>query len=213
MGWHQDDDKNSGKKVIEDLDTLLLWCENDPVDTWEMERNNLTEEVQGNRNVFIDYPELAWQLFSRDLPTGMSTPTHIGCQHQYEEIARRQAGCITDGYFTLKCTVCGNEYQRKLPSQGGHLDEDNDGICERCGEPVDGKFLLLGDSDGDGAVSVLDATAIQKTLASLSVPDFFREAADADEDRTITVIDATYIQKWLAKIPCNDTIGKPIGKT
>lgn len=69
------DDKNNGYKVIRDLETLLQWCEMDPVDTWEMSRNDATEYVQGNRNVFIDYPELAWMLFSQDIPDDMKTPS------------------------------------------------------------------------------------------------------------------------------------------
>ncbi|MBR4768635.1 MAG: endonuclease [Lachnospiraceae bacterium] len=68
---------NDGCKVIESLDTLLEWNAMDPVDEWEMRRNDLAEDVQGNRNVFIDYPELAWYLFEReDEMPDMQTPTH-----------------------------------------------------------------------------------------------------------------------------------------
>ena len=66
---------NNGKKVIESLETLLQWCEEDPVDTWEMTRNDLCQDVQGNRNVFIDYPEFAWLLFGQDIPNDMKTPS------------------------------------------------------------------------------------------------------------------------------------------
>ncbi len=65
---------NQGNKVIESLDTLLSWCELDPVDTWEMSRNDCVQNVQGNRNVFIDYPEFAWLLFGREVPE-MDTPS------------------------------------------------------------------------------------------------------------------------------------------
>ena len=61
--------------VFSDIDTLLNWCELDPVDTWEMGRNVVVENTQGNRNVFIDYPELAWKLFDRTVPSGMTTPS------------------------------------------------------------------------------------------------------------------------------------------
>ena len=61
--------------VFSDIDTLLSWCELDPVDTWEMGRNVVVENTQGNRNVFIDYPELAWKLFDRTVPSGMTTPS------------------------------------------------------------------------------------------------------------------------------------------
>ncbi len=69
------DDKNDGKKVIESLDTLLQWMKIDPVDTWEMSRNDQCENVQGNRNVFIDYPEYAWLLFGRTVPEDYTTPS------------------------------------------------------------------------------------------------------------------------------------------
>ena len=127
---------NNGKKVVEDLDTLLTWCAQDPVDTWEMRRNDLVETVQGNRNVFIDYPEYAWQLFDRAVPVDMITPSCV---------SRR-------------------------------------------------------DVDGDGSLTPLDATAIQRRLADLSVLSFSEKAADADNDGEITIVDANIILRTIIKI-------------
>ncbi len=79
-----DDTANNGERAIENLDTLLRWCENDPVDQWEMGRNDQTENVQGNRNVFIDYPELAWLMFGMEPPENMSTPSGEAMAGQYE---------------------------------------------------------------------------------------------------------------------------------
>ena len=61
--------------VFQSVDVLLEWCALDPVDTWEMGRNEVVEAYQGNRNVFIDYPELAWTLFGRTAPSDMTTPS------------------------------------------------------------------------------------------------------------------------------------------
>ena len=61
--------------VFESVDILLEWCALDPVDTWEMGRNEVVENIQGNRNVFIDYPEFAWQLFGKEVPQNMITPS------------------------------------------------------------------------------------------------------------------------------------------
>ena len=37
---------------------LKEWHRNDPVDADEIRRNNIIHEVQGNRNPFIDMPNL-----------------------------------------------------------------------------------------------------------------------------------------------------------
>ena len=39
-------------------DVLRMWHIMDPPDIWEMDRNSLIEQKQGNRNPFIDHPEL-----------------------------------------------------------------------------------------------------------------------------------------------------------
>ncbi len=41
------------------LQTLLLWHETDPVDDFERNRNEVIFNYQGNRNPFIDFPNLA----------------------------------------------------------------------------------------------------------------------------------------------------------
>lgn len=46
-----------GKGELGKLCTLLEWHTLDPVDSFEIERNNTIYEYQGNRNPFIDHPE------------------------------------------------------------------------------------------------------------------------------------------------------------
>ena len=62
-------------KVFQSVEVLLEWMELDPVDTWEMGRNEVVQNIQGNRNVFIDYPEYAWLLFGKEIPADMETPS------------------------------------------------------------------------------------------------------------------------------------------
>ena len=69
--------------VIESLDVLLDWMEEDPVDTWEMGRNDAVQSITGTRNVFVDYPEYAWLLFGRDIPEDMCTPSGIAAGGEY----------------------------------------------------------------------------------------------------------------------------------
>lgn len=60
--------------VIENLDILLSWMEADPIDTWEMGRNDAVQAITGTRNAFVDYPEYAWLLFGEEIPEDMPTP-------------------------------------------------------------------------------------------------------------------------------------------
>ena len=62
--------------AFQSVEVLLEWCEMDPVDEWEMGRNDVIESVQGNRNVFIDYPEYAWLIFGEEVPENLATPTN-----------------------------------------------------------------------------------------------------------------------------------------
>lgn len=63
------------KGVFESKEVLLDWMEADPVDTWELGRNDSAESILGTRNVFVDYPELAFLLFNEEIPTDMTTPS------------------------------------------------------------------------------------------------------------------------------------------
>ena len=48
---------SSVTEVFTNVSTLLSWCKSDPVDTYEMSRNDAVQSIQGSRNPFIDYPE------------------------------------------------------------------------------------------------------------------------------------------------------------
>lgn len=48
--------------VFESISVLLKWHMNDPISLTEMVRNDGAQVYQGNRNPFIDYPELAIQM-------------------------------------------------------------------------------------------------------------------------------------------------------
>lgn len=76
--------------------------------------------------------------------------------------------------------------------------------------PEGAEMLLLGDVDGDGEVTILDATLIQRHLASLPTSAYRGEVADTDGDGEVTIIDATGIQRWLAGLSCPEGIGQPI---
>lgn len=69
-------------------------------------------------------------------------------------------------------------------------------------------YYLLGDPDASGAVTISDATMIQKYIARIVVfkDRVVRMCADADEDGLVTIKDATAIQKHLAKLITDSSI-------
>jgi len=61
--------------VMESREVLLEWMEEDPVDTWELGRNDAVEAITGTRNVFVDYPELAFVMFGSEIPANYTSPS------------------------------------------------------------------------------------------------------------------------------------------
>lgn len=94
-------------------------------------------------------------------------------------------------------------------------------ICDVCGQPVPSVIdisrqsepsepYLSGDVDGDGLVTLIDASLIQCRLANLSANGGFDEkAADVDDNGVVEVIDATWIQRFAVELE----IPYPIGET
>ncbi len=69
--------------VFESIPVLLKWHMQDPPSLTEMVRNDGAEEYQGNRNPFIDYPELAVQMLQGQMTTYAITVTGVQMHPQY----------------------------------------------------------------------------------------------------------------------------------
>ena len=127
--------------VMESLDVLLEWMEADPVDTWELGRNDSVQSITGTRNVFVDYPELAFLLFGEKVPD-MKTPSleaSGGCNHAYDNDCDADCnGCgavredLTHTYDHNCDTVCNFCNHEREP--GSHVySAFCDATCENCG--------------------------------------------------------------------------------
>ena len=127
------DTETSG--VIESKEVLLEWMEADPVDTWELGRNDSVESITGTRNVFVDYPELAFLLFGEEVPNTMTTPSGEAagaCKHEPAgEGVVTPPSCTEAGYTTYTCAICSKTYKgNPVPAQNHNYVE---GTCSRCG--------------------------------------------------------------------------------
>lgn len=148
-------------------------------------------------------------------PYGSLNPNnHKGEKETRNKVA---ATCTTPGYTgDVYCIDCGAILSRgKQIKALGHDFSDDEEYCRNgCGTKnpnYHSSTCLLGDVDGDGAVTIIDATYIQRKLAGLPNQNgFVDKASDTDGDEGLSILDATFIQRWLAGLPSNDNIGKTI---
>lgn len=67
------------------LSMLIQWSNEDPVSEKEIARNNAVYQIQGNRNPFVDYPELVGKIYGSD-SVNVFLPTSISEFEQLNEI-------------------------------------------------------------------------------------------------------------------------------
>lgn len=128
--------------------------------------------------------------------------------------------CTTTGEKLYHCKNCGQTKSETIPIRGHKpsaewsvikeatttetgLEEKH---CIVCGAVLESreipiKTIILGDVNGDGHITVSDATLVQKHVAKLiTLTDDALAAADTNKDGYITIADATLIQKYAAKM-------------
>ena len=129
--WGSSWGADSVTEVFQSVDILLEWCALDPVDTWELGRNEVVQDIQGNRNVFIDYPEYAWLVFGREVPADMVTPSG-----EASNGGSTTPECTThkDENNDYKCDNCGAELEKPCTY---HKDANADGVCDTCKAELD----------------------------------------------------------------------------
>ena len=122
-------------EVFQSVDVLLEWMLLDPVDTWELGRNEVVQDSQGNRNVFIDYPEYAWLIFGREVPADLVSPSGEAANggsthsHSYTSSVTTQPTCTSTGVKTYTCS-CGASYTETVAKKNHSY---SNGVCTVCG--------------------------------------------------------------------------------
>ena len=99
---------------------------------------------------------------------------------------------VSEYTLTVSATDCRNEYAEKTISF-----------------TVSDK--IIGDVNGDGNISIMDATTIQRYIAKLIEEDeLYKELTDCDKNSVIDVVDATLIRRYIAKLDNSANTGETI---
>jgi len=88
------------------LTTLLQWHTQDPVDYWEINRNNLIySNYQGNRNPFIDHPEFASAVWIGLLPEPSNYSNNFSSHNITLQWTDATNGILPNAYLILMSDV------------------------------------------------------------------------------------------------------------
>lgn len=184
--------------VMESLDTLLKWMQEDPVDTWELGRNDAVQSITGVRNAFVDYPEFAWLLFGQKAPANYPTPSNGGApahEHNYVAVVTAPT-CTEKGYTTYTCSICGDSYTADETAALNHNFVN--GVCTRCDaldpdykpeepQPEPGNPFVDVDEEKDWfAAAVL--WAVEQNITSGTTPTTFSPAKNCTRAEIVTFL-------------------------
>lgn len=77
------------------------------------------------------------------------------CGHLWEVEGEQEASCSEKGKAFYQCSLCGEEKVVTLPPLG-HIDQDQDQICDRCGESMDSSISSIHWKVGDVQAREID---------------------------------------------------------
>jgi len=109
-----------------DTETLYQWHQDDPADATEISRNTKVASQQGNRNPYIDYPELVYQAWLWDGSTADSegpdftgTPSTITIECGDDESLNSISATTTDSCSPI--TVSHSDVSSSVGCGGGEI--------------------------------------------------------------------------------------------
>ena len=116
------------------LELLLKWHRQDPVSQKEIYRNNAVEEWQGNRNPYIDYPQLVEHVWGDKMDEAFGFSNAID-EHNRADIAIT----ATDGSITI---TADGDFAYTICNMGGTVTASGNGIGNTT-VAMDGKGIWI----------------------------------------------------------------------
>lgn len=144
--------------------------------------------------------DITMWLYEESVQPDAPVPVSIPCTNEKTKVYRQEE----DGSLTDMNASYEDGY---MVFYTDHFSTYILAVPEEEGEPY-----ILGDVDGDGDVSAIDATYVIRYSAQIDVQldeaDLMRGDVDGNEE--IEIVDATYIQRYLAEFNIPYPIGEPI---
>ena len=119
------------------------------------------------------------------------TPTALG-KYTVTVSVQGSDNATAERTYTYNCVTNPSTQTDSVPTEG-----PTSSVIPTSAPTTPPGGTLIGDADGDGDVTVLDATRIQRVLADLETI-INNVNADTDFDGSLTIIDATRIQRFIA---------------
>ena len=95
--------------------------------------------VEATVDVGGSYDEVVYCTFCHEELSRETVATDpLTHTHNYVAETTKEATCSEDGETTYTCSVCGDSYTETIPATGNHVDKNNDGKCDTCGEKMTG---------------------------------------------------------------------------
>lgn len=148
-------------------------------------------------DIVIDDPITGVQLDSNSLDLIVGNRAKLTAKVIPENVTNAKVRWVSDNPSIANVDDNGNITALSTGETTIYVITEDWGYVDSCTVSV----YDIGDVNGDGKISILDATEIQKYLAELSsLNDNQLAVADVNCDGKISILDATEIQKYLAEL-------------
>lgn len=207
------DKLEEAEKMIADIEAAMVVM--DLIDA-------LPEEITLDDKPAVEAARVAYEALTPDQKVELNIGSLLNLLDAVETIDNLEAAAVTEMINDLpdaadvtyddkdEIEAARAAYDALTDDQKALIDEDT---LKKLTDAEDciNSYVLLGDADGDGKITINDVTMIQKYIAEFKMPDnFVLKACDANFDGKITIDDATAIQRYVAEYENPYSIGKMI---
>ena len=118
------------------------------------------------------------------------------------------AAVLIFGMISLSALSASADKADKTVDESGNRGVNRSAVADTA---VTASGYLRGDADGDGDITIMDATVIQRVLAGVKEdPDGGIALRGSVTDSVLNIMDATAIQRYLADLEDTHGIGEPV---